>query len=433
MELPELARFIEEQGIRTVEVGFADLPGVLRGKRLSARHFLASVQQGIAHSKAVFVWDLHCKVFPGPELANFENGFRDMLAIPDLTTFRKIPWRPGSALVLCDLYDVHGKVVDVAPREILKRQVQRANDLGFRPVAGAELEFYLLNGEHRPVYNGIQCYSLYRGAELEFVLEEIRSALEELGIHVEGANTEYGPGQVEINLAYDDALAMADKTVLFKNCVKEIARKHGLYATFMAKPWAEESGNGFHIHQSLWDLQRQTNVFADDETLSRNYLAGLLSTSRDFMAFGSPSINSYKRFQDRSFAPVNVTWGYDNRTVATRSLLGHGNASRFEHRTGSADANPYLIIAANIAAGLYGIAHRLVPPAITVDNAYVADAPLLPANLRDSLNLLEASTAARESFDASFLDLFLSIGRHEVSLYDGAVTDWERHRYLEMA
>lgn len=433
MGLSEIKKFIEENDIHTVEIGFADVPGVLRGKRVSARNFLNNAEKGFALSKAAFVWDIQCAVFPGIELANFENGYPDMIAKPILATLKKVPWRPGSAFVLCDLYNEHGHAVEAAPREILKRVIKKANDLGYRPVVGAELEFYLLDEKRRPLYDGIQCYSLYKGSEIEFVIEEIRVSLEALGIHVEASNTEYGPAQVEINLEYDDALAMADKTLLFKNAVKEIARKHGLYATFMAKPWAEESGNGFHVHQSLWDLERQTNLFERDEALARYYLAGLLATAQEFMAFGSPSINSYKRFRDHSFAPVNVTWGLDNRTVTTRSLLGIGSGSRLEHRTGSADANPYLIIAAGIVSGLYGIDNRLEPPPITEDNAYVVEAPLLPKNLEEALDLLASSELAKKAFGDSFLELFLAIGRHEVSLYDVAVTDWERERYLEMA
>ncbi len=433
MELHKIKKIIEENEIHTVEIGFADVAGILRGKRVSARNFINNAEKGFFLSKATLVWDIQCSVFPGVDLANFENGYPDLVAKPILSSFKKLPWRQGSAFVLCDPHEEHGQAIEVAPREVLKRVLAKANELGYRPVIGSELEFYLLNEERRPFYDGIQCYSLYKGSEQEFVLEEIRVSLEELGIHVESSNTEYGPAQVEINLEYDDALVMADKTVQFKNAVKEIARKHGLYATFMPKPWAEESGNGFHVHQSLWDLERKINYFDRDENLARHYLAGLLTTAQEFMALGSPSINSYKRFRDHSFAPINVTWGYDNRTVTTRSLLGLGQGSRLEHRTGSADANPYLIIAASIAGGLHGIANKLVPPPITADNAYVVEAPLLPKNLEEALHLLAASEVGKDAFGTSFLDVFLAIGRHEVSLYEVAVTDWERERYLEMA
>lgn len=433
MSAIDVEKFLKENGIDTVEVGFADLPGVVRGKRVPARYFPRLVKSGMALAKAVFVWDIQCAVFPDTKLANFDNGFPDLVARPILSTLKKVTWRPGSAIVLCDLYDEHGGVVEVSPRNVLKRIIGRAEKLGYRPLVGAELEFYLLKEDNTPFYDGIQCYSLYRGAEIEFVLREIRLALEALDIHVEASHTEYGPAQVEINLEYDDALSIADKAVIFKNTVKEIARKHGLRATFMAKPWENESGNGFHVHQSLWDPKGTRNLFEKDKKLADRYLAGLLATSRDFMALASPSINSYKRFRDHSFAPVNVTWGNDNRTVTTRSLLGLGKGSRFEHRTGSADANPYLIIAANLAAGLYGVEKKLTPPEVTDRNAYLADAPKLPGTLEEALNLFEKSEAAKEYFSEEFISLFTVIGRHEVENFRSAVTDWERRRYLEIA
>lgn len=428
----EIQKIIEEKKIQTIEAGFGDLQGSLRGKRIPARQFLKILEPGFNLCKAALAWDIQCGIFP-IDLVSFDNGYPDLVAKPILESFKEIPWREGSAFVLCDLFDEHGAPLDVAPREVLRRVVAKANALGYRPVIGAELEFYLLNAQRKPYYEGIQCYSLYRGTELEFILKEIREQVEAFGIEVEASNTEYGPAQIEINLVYDDAQAIADKTLLFKNAVKEIARKHGLYATFMAKPWAEESGSGFHVHQSLWDLERQANLFAEDPALAGSYLAGLLATTREFTAFAAPTINSYKRVRDHSFAPINVTWGHDNRTVATRSLLGIGGASRLEQRNGAADANPYLIIAASIAGGLHGIANKLQPPPAQQGDAYLAAAPRLPETLRESLDLLAASVVAPAFFPRTFLEHFLAVGRHEVSVYDHAVTDWERERYLEMA
>ncbi|OPY58377.1 MAG: Glutamine synthetase [Pelotomaculum sp. PtaU1.Bin035] len=432
MDFNDIKKCIEEHGIDTVELGFADIYGVLRGKRLPARHFLKHIELGTALAKAPFAWDVQCGVYDDTKIANFNNGYPDMVAKPILSTFRKIPWREGSAFALCDLYDDHGEPIDVAPREVLKKVLKRAEGLGFRPLVGSELEFYLLNNNKQPLFQGIQCYSLLKGAELEYVIKEMRTGLEEFGIELEAFHIEYGPAQIEVIPEYTDALKMADNTVLIKNAVKEIARKHGLYATFMAKPWAEESGNGYHVHQSLWDRELKVNYFNTDEKITQNYLAGLVQQARDFMVFASPSINSYKRFKDDSFAPTKVTWGDDNRTVSTRSLLGNGNSSRFEHRTGSADANPYLIIAASIAAGLYGIENELIPPPITRESAYLTEAQLLPRNLRQALSYLEGNEVAKEYFGEDFVKLFLTLEKHEVELFDDAVTDWERDRYLEM-
>jgi glutamine synthetase len=433
MPLNEAKEYLEKNQIHTVEIGFGDVNGVLRGKRIPVRHFLKIAETGSALAKAAFAWDIQCGVFPGLELASFDNGYPDMIARPILSTLRKIPWREGSAFVLADIYDEHGHIVEVTPRRVLSNVIKKANDLGYRPLVGSELEFYLLDQERRPLFNGIQCYSLYKGATLEYVLEEIRTGLEDYGIPLEALHIEYGPAQIEIIPEYDDALTMADNTLIIKNAVREIAYKHGVYASFMAKPWEGESGCGYHVHQSLWDPERKENLFGKDETLARHYLAGLLTTARELMVLGSPSINSYKRFTDYSFAPVNVTWDYDNRTVATRSLLGLEKESRIEHRTGSADANPYTIIAANIAAGLHGLEHQLEPPEQIRADAYTVDATPLPTNLGHALDLLEASTVAKQYLGENFVKMFLTIGRHEVSLFEKAVTDWERERYWEMS
>lgn len=433
MAIDDIKKIIDDHGIHTVEIGFADIAGVLRGKRVPSQHFLRSAESGIAFCKAVLAWDIQCGIFPGIDLASFENGYPDLIAKPDLSTFKPIPWRPGSAFVFADLVSEHGDNIKFAPRDVLRQVVKAANSLGYRPIIGPELEFYLLGPDQKPFYDGIQCYSLQKGAELEFVLADIRNSAQAAGIDVEASNTEYGPAQVEINLVYDDALAAADNVVLFKSAVKDISRKYGLTATFMPKPWSSESGNGFHVHQSLWDIKTNRNLFADDRTLANQVLAGLLATARDFIALEAPSINSYKRYTEDSFAPTNVSWGVDNRTVSTRSLLGQNQASRIEHRTGASDANPYLLIAANIAAGLYGIKHKLTPPPALSASAYQSDAQRLPTTLRGAIALLQNSEAAGEYFDPAFIDHYLKLQRHEVEVYDAAVTDWERERYLEMA
>ncbi len=430
----DIKKKIRDLNIHTIEIGFADIPGVLRGKRIPARHFLKTAEHGVVICKAALAWDIQCEVFPGIDLASFENGYPDMVAKPLWHTFSEIPWRRGSASLLADVYSEHGDIIEEAPREVLKQVIRQANELGYRPLIGAELEFYLLTEDKKPFYEGIQCYSLYKGTEIEFVLREIREAVEALGIPVEAANPEYGPAQVEINLEYGDALTIADNTIRFKNAVKEIARQHGLYASFMPKPWSNESGNGFHVHQSLWDLDKKTNYFNTNTSLARHYLAGLLDTTREFLALAAPSINAYKRYRDHSFAPTNVSWGFDNRTVSTRTLLGIDSASRIEHRTGSSDANPYLIIAANIAAGLHGIKNNLEPVSQYVADAYLdTNAPLLPSTLNEALDLLQQSKTATDYFSKRFLQHYIGIGRHEVELYNRAVTDWERDRYLEMA
>jgi len=427
MSVSEIKNYIEKYNIHTVEVGFADINGVLRGKRLPARHFLKIAESGTGLAKAPFAWDVQCGVYDDIEVANFDNGFPDMFAKPILDTFRRIPWREGSAFVFADLVDEHGSPLAVNPREVLKRVLRRYEDKGYRPLVGSELEFYLFDSEKKPVFDGIQCYSLYRGAELEYVIGEMRNGIEGLGIELEAFHIEYGPGQIEVIPEYGDALKMADNTVLIKNSIKEIARKHGLYASFMPKPWEQESGNGYHVHQSLWDANLEINYFNEDKSIADSYLAGLVKHARDFMVLGAPTINDYKRFKPNSFAPTNATWAHDNRTVSTRSLLGLGNGSRFEQRNGSAAANPYLIIAASLASGLDGIENRLVPP-----EDHEKEAPQFPKTLDSALDYFEASALAREFFGEEFVKLFITLGRHEVELYNSAITDWEWNRYFEM-
>lgn len=427
MNITAIEKYIKENRIHTVEIGFADINGILRGKRLPARHFVKIAESGTGLAKAPFAWDVQCGVYEDIELANFRNGFPDMIAKPLLHTLRKLPWREGSAFVFAELEDEDGRPIEVNPREVLKRIVKRYEELGYRPLVGAELEFYLFDSNKKPVFDGIQCYSLYRGSELEYVIQEMRNGLEDLGIALEAFHIEYGPGQIEVIPEYGDALDMADKTVLIKNAIKEIARKHGLYATFMPKPWAQESGNGFHVHQSLWDKDLKQNYFDSDPDIANRYLAGLLKHARDFMVLGSPTINDYKRFQLNSFAPTNVTWAHDNRTVATRSLLGLGKGSRFEQRNGSAAANPYLIIAASLASGLDGIENKLVPPE-NLDRESVQ----FSRTMETALEHFENSRLAKKAFGEEFVKLFLTLGRHEVELYNSAITDWEWNRYFEM-
>jgi len=437
-EAPVTARqraeeFLSANDIHTVELAFADIPGVARGKRIPARHFLKTLERGIPFCKAVLGWDIACDIFPGIDFASFDNGYPDLVAKADTSTLRTLPWKPGVAWVIADLFTEHGDVAEAAPRHVLKRVISLAEEHAVVPKVGPELEFYLLDEDLKPLYEGIQCYSTPHAALFADVLDEIAIALEEAGIEVEAAGTEYGPAQIEINLAYTDALTAADNTLYFKNAVREIARKHGYVATFMAKPWAGESGNSFHLHQSLWTLDGETNLFDNDEALGNSYLAGLQATAREFQAVVAPTINSYKRFVEQSFAPINVTWGIDNRTAATRSLLGEGSASRIEQRTGSADANPYLVTAANIAAGLHGVDAELVLGERTDHDAYTSpDAQPLPSTLREALDIFETSAVARKTFGDTFTDAFLVIGRHEVEIWEQAVTEWERDRYLRL-
>ena len=424
---------LEELRIHTVIVAFADLPGVVRGKRIPTAHFLRSLDTGIPFCNAVLGWDISGDLLTDVPWASFQSGYPDFLARADVRSLRVAPWHDDTAYVFSDLYTEHGDVVEAAPRRVLERVVAAAETVGYRPKIGAELEFYLTDDQRRPVFADVQAYSVEHGSLVEGVVGEIRSALLSAGIDVEAAGLEYGPAQIEITLSYGDALAAADDAVFFKTAVREIARQHGLRATFMAKPWAAESGNGFHMHQSLWSPDGTRNLFAGNDKLALSYVAGLLDTARELQLLSAPTANSYKRIRLQSFAPTNVSWGIDNRTTATRVLLSEGGSSRVEYRAGAADANPYLIIAANIAAGLRGVAEGLQPPARVAGDAGDSDAPALPTDLAEAARLFESSPVAKELLGDDFHLAYRKLARHELAAWESAVTDWERDRYFDLA
>jgi glutamine synthetase len=438
VDINDVEEICRERGIHTVECSFPDAHGVARGKRIPVNQFVERAYQGFDIANAALVWDRKCDVLQDIEYANFATGYPDMKARADLSTFRPVPWRPGAASVICDCYEEDGSEVKIGTRYVLKGVVDEAHGMGFEPMVGSELEFYITDGDSRPVYNEIDCYSLTRGAQLEHFLERVRREMEEFGITIEACNTEYGPAQVEVNIRYADALKTADDTVLFKAGTREIASQLGLRVSFMAKPYADQSGSGYHVHESLADLSSGENVFAAvghrdpvSGTVMGSYLAGLLAHIAPFTAFGSPTVNAYKRVQGYTFAPVNVSWGVDNRTVSVRAIVGHGAANRLEWRHGAADANPHVLIAACLAAGLDGVRESLEPPPIIEGDAYAReDLPRLPDTLQAALDALEGHDFAQKVF-GEFLPVFVAHGRHEVELWHSAVTDWERARYFD--
>ncbi len=438
MDIDQVRAICREQNIHTVECSFPDAHGMPRGKRIPARHFLDRAWEGFDIANAALIWDRKCDVLPDVRYANFATGYPDMKAVPDLATFRPIPWRPGAASVICDCLEEDGSEVVVSTRRVLKEVVAQARAMGYDPKVGSELEFYIFDAEGKPLYPEIDCYSLVRGAALEGLLERVRRGLEEFGVEIEACNTEYGPAQVEVNIRYADALTTADNTMRFKAAVKEIAGQLGYRVSFMAKPFADQSGSGYHVHQSLTDLETGENAFApaghgfhDAPPVMRAYLAGLLAHMAAFTALGSPTVNAYKRVQGYTFAPINVGWGIDNRTVAVRAIVGHGPANRLEWRNGAADANPYVLIAASVAAGLDGIRQGLEAPAMVEGDAYARDdLPPLPDTLESALDLLEKDDLARQVL-GEYLQVFTTLTRHEVALWRSTVTDWERDRYFD--
>jgi glutamine synthetase len=437
----EAAReFLDRHQVHTVECMFADTWGVPRGKRLAAQHFLSSAGgHGFAIANVAFTWDMHGVIFP-TSFVNDETGYPDMHVVPDLSTLRVAAWKDGTAFCFCDTIEptTHESVA-LDGRAILRRAVERLRGLGYEPTVATELEFHLCNEDWTPLYHGTHCYSMQKGAEVEPVVSEIKRVLEASGVVVEAWNVEYGPAQVEVNLGHGAAIDVADATVVFKYVVKQVAVAHGLRATFMPKPYITEAGNGLHIHQSLLGPDG-SNAFAEaDEgpplrsSLMRRYLCGLLAHQVELQAVNCPTVNAYKRVEDYSFSPTQVSWGLDHRLVAVRSVVDAGSATRLEARWASADSNPYLVLAGCLAAGADGLERELeLPPMVTGDPHVDASLVRLPTSLGDAIPAFEESRFAREFYGDVFLDVYPVMLRHELELFARQVSDWERERYREV-
>ena len=419
------------QGTHTVSMGAGDLNGIMRGKRFPASHWPHTCREGNAFSMALLSIDMTSDVWDTPYVS-FDNGYPDMHMFP-ITKPVEVPWEPGVAFCMGRMEGMDHKPVPIDPRQVLVRQIERAESMGFDVKVGTELEFYLLDpATGLPKDQGIQVYSLGRAAELEHVLGPIRQHINDMDIPVEQSNPEYAAGQVEVNLRYGSALQAADRVVMFRELVKQIAGAHGYLATFMAKPFYQESGSGFHVHHSLW--QNNKNVFSDNGKLSsigRQYLAGMQQRMAESAICGSSTPNAYKRRQINSFCPVNTTWGLDNRTVGLRVLEGSDAAVRIEKRDGSADCNPYFLLASDIAAGLDGIEQSLTPSAMTVGSGYQDDnAELLPTSLPSALQAARNSAFLKDLMHEHMYELYLGQAEREIAFINQQVTPVERERYL---
>jgi glutamine synthetase len=446
ISLSGLKAKISRGGIDTVIVAFPDVFGRLVGKRFTGDYFAKHVAQSGTHGcNYLLTVDIEMEPMDGFQIANWEKGFGDFELRPDLATLRIIPWQASTALVLCDFSHHGGQLVDEAPRSVLKRQVELLRRKKLICNTASELEFFLFNTTYHDAfasgYRSLTPSSDYRidyhtmqPARDEGLFRAIRNQLDAAGVPVESSKGEWGRGQHEINLEYAEPVEMADRHVIFKQAVKEIAAQHGKSVTFMPKPSMAEPGNSCHIHASLWAGGK--NVFWDarretGSKLFRQFLGGLMKYSRELCYFFAPTINAYKRYQSASWAPTKLAWAHDNRTVGFR-VVGHGNSFRIENRMPGADANPYLAFAATIAAGMQGVTEQLDCGEVYQGNAYVdAKLPSLPSSLREATELLDASEMARRAFGDSVVDFYAHTARLECKAFDNSVTDWERQRYFE--
>jgi glutamine synthetase len=452
MTRAELEEAIRAGEIETVLTVLPDMYGRLMGKRITGHYFLEQVaDQGMHACDYLLACDMEMDPVPGYRFTNWETGYGDFHCIPDFATLRQAAWLPKTALVFCNLF--HEKThapIEVAPRRILQKQLERASAAGFRILGGSEIELYLFDESYDTArdknYHGLKTlgsyvedYHIFQGTKEEGLVGAIRRGLDGSGVPIEFTKGEWGPGQQEINLKYSEALTQADRNVLYKHAAKEIAHAQGKAVTFMAK-WDENlAGSSMHVHLSLWDAEGQQNLFAGETAFGpvscsdrfRWFLGGWMRHMQELTAFCAPYVASYKRYQAGSFAPTTIAWSHDNRTAGFR-VVGHGSSLRIECRIPGADANPYLVYAAAVAAGLEGIEQQIEPPPVFEGDIYQAqDLPRVPASLRDAIAALEGSALARRAFGEEVVEHYLHFFRTEQRKFDAVVTDWEKRRYFE--
>ena len=450
-QLEELRQMVRDGRIETVIVALTDMQGRLIGKRVQAEAFLKGVvDHGIHFCTYLLGTDMEMNTPDGFKLMNWETGYGDWIGRQDWETTRVLPWLEGTAIVLCDAVDGDGAEIPISPRTMLKRQAERAAGLGYTVKAGTEFEFYVLSDTFEDLaekgYNDIERvgyynedYHLLQATKLEPLYRQIRNQMTAARIPIEFSKGEAAPSQHEVNIRYDEVLESADRSVLFKHGAKEIAWLNGYGLTFMAKPYADWTGSSGHLHISLWSGGGDKALFFDEARAQpygmsdtmRWFLGGMMALQRELALFIAPNINSYKRYTVASWAPVNVVWGRDNRTTGFR-IVGDGAGLHIENRFPGGDMNAYLAYAAEVGAGLYGIDHKIEPPAEYRGNGYEAtDCDRMPRALYEAVDLLESSKAAVEIFGQDVVDHYLNAARVERDAYDAAVHAWDRERYLE--
>jgi glutamine synthetase len=443
---------IKRSEIDTVLTVFPDMYGRLMGKRVTGHFFKEHVADAGVHAcDYLLASDMEMDPVPGYASANWARGYGDVHMSPDFATLRRAAWLPRTALVLCDLRTDPGHaLVEVSPRRILQRQLERARAAGFVVMGAAEIELYCFDESYetarakgyrdpRTMGSYIEDYHIFQGTKEDGLIGAIRRALDASGVPVESSKGEWGPGQQEINLVYDEALEQADRSTIYKHAAKEIAYAQGKAVTFMAKWDEKHAGSSMHVHISLRDARDGRPCFPGSEAFGpiqasktfRHFLGGWMRYAPELTGFYAPSVNSYKRYQAGSFAPTAIACSYDNRTAGFR-VVGAGPALRIECRLPGADANPYLVYAASIAAGLAGIEQGIEPPALFDGDVYqAASLPRVPSALYQAIAELEGGDLAPRAFGQDVVDHYLHYLRTEQRKFDEVVTSWERERFFE--
>ena len=444
----DLVERLDADGVTRAKIGGFDIDGVLRGKYVSLDKLRSALESGFGFCDVIFGWDVADVLYDNATITGWHTGYPDAHAVLDPRTLRIIPWEPGTAAMLCDFRDGDGKPHPACPRSLLKTMIARAKKLGYSATFAAEFEFFLFKETRstleakgfsnlEPLDPGMFGYSWVRSGQDSDLMRDLLEGLEDFDIEIEGLHTETGPGVYEAAIRYDDALEAADKAALFKTAVKQIAHRHGLSVTFMAKWNAELPGCSGHLHQSLWKDGK--NAFFDPESprapseTMRHYIGGQMQLMQELTALYSPTVNSYKRYVPGVWAPLVASWGTENRTCAIRIIgLGDAKGQRVEYRQTAADINPYVAIAACLGAGLWGIEKRCDPgPEAQGDPG--SDGPgRLPRTLREATARLAESDAAKAIFGEAFVDHYVRTRDWEARCYEKAVTDWELRRYFEI-
>lgn len=445
LDVPGLRDLVSNGDIDAVLVAFTDMQGRLQGKRCSAEFFLDEVLAvGTEVCSYTLATDIEMNTVPGYAASSWDTGYGDFAVRPDLTTLRRVPWQDRTAIVQADLEWGAGAPVDFAPRQVLRRQLERLTARGWTSLVGTELEFMVFRdtfeGAWKSDYRGLTPanlynvdYSLLGVSRADPLLADIVTNMAGAGMYVESTKGECNLGQHEIAFRYADALTTCDNHVLYKHGAKEIAAQRGMSITFMAK-LDEREGNSCHIHLSLRDRDDRSVFSVDPGTalspVMEHFLAGLLAGFEELSLLFAPNINSYKRFATASFAPTAITWGRDNRTCAVR-VVGHGQSLRLENRVPGGDVNPYLAVAAMLAAGLYGVDNELALEPECKGSAYTSASRSMPGTLRAAAERFGASKLAHEALGGAVVEHYLTMASVELAAFDTAVTDWERRRSFE--
>lgn len=420
------------EGIHTVEMIFADVFGILRGKKVPAVQWPRAQHEGSHIPGAPLYWGVRCECPDTSPAGGMDEGYPDMVIKPVPSTLRTVPWRPGVAQVWCEIEDEHGNPSPLCPRNALVNVLGEFEKDGIDAKIALEMEFYLLDREtHKPLISEMNTYGVYDGSPYDAILTDIMKNLVDYGLPVEAGMQEYGTGQMEITLRYDSALRAADDAILMRSAVKELAARHGLVATYMAKPFDEESGSGLHVHQSLWKDGKNLFDAADGPSeYAMHYLGGLQKRIGEFALLGSWSVNDYKRRQDFTLSPTTDSWGGDNRTVAIRMIEAHGSY-RFEQRDACSTSNLYLVVAGQLAAGIDGVRNAVEPGPRCELNAYTdPNAKRLPSEVPEAIAAFSASDLAREVFPPLLVDTYIDTVQREYEAIMRPVSEIERARYI---